>query len=196
MENTRDMEQYTNCIVFHVFCLVFNHVMTSSEPIQRILGIDPGFGRVGFGVIEKKGSEWVHVAHGLIETSPKKTFVERILEIHETLGKIIKQYEPTHAALEELFFYKNVTTAIQVGQARGVILLTLVQAGIPVDEFTPLEVKQSLTGYGRAEKGQIQKMVIMLLGLKEKKLQDDAADALAIALTASTLLQFKEKMKK
>ncbi len=167
-----------------------------SKTIERILGIDPGFGRVGFGIVEKQGTEWVHVAHGLIETSPKKTFVERILEIHQTLEKIIQEYQPTHAALEELFFYKNVTTAIQVGQARGVILLTLVQAGIPVDEFTPLEVKQSLTGYGRAEKGQIQKMVIMLLKLKEKKLQDDAADALAIALTASTLLNFKEKMKK
>jgi len=161
----------------------------------RILGIDPGFGRVGFGIVEKQGSEWTHVTHGCIETSAKKTFVERILEIHETLEKIIKKYQPTHAALEELFFYKNVTTAIQVGQARGVILLTLVQSGIPVDEFTPLEVKQSLTGYGRAEKSQIQKMVIMLLKLKEKKLQDDAADALAIALTAGQMLKFKQKIR-
>jgi len=192
VEDTRYMDNYTICILLHVFCLVFNIVMSPSTP-QRILGIDPGFGRVGFGIIEKQGSEWVHVAHGLIETSPKKTFVERILEIHQTLEKIIKHYKPTHAGLEELFFYKNVTTAIQVGQARGVILLTLVQAGIPVDEFTPLEVKQSLTGYGRAEKGQIQKMVIMVLKLKEKKLQDDAADALAIALTAGQMLKFKQK---
>ncbi len=160
--------------------------------MERILGIDPGFGRVGFGIIEKKGSEWLHVTHGLIETSPQKTFVERILEIHETLQKVIKKYEPTRAAIEELFFYKNVTTAIQVGQARGVILLTLVQANLPIDEFTPLEVKQSLTGYGRAEKGQIQKMVLMILKLKDKKLQDDAADALAIALTASQMLNFKK----
>ena len=130
-----------------------------SVKIERILGIDPGFGRVGFGIIEKRGSEWVHVVHGLIETSPKKTFVERILEIHETLQKIIIKYEPNRAAIEELFFYKNVTTAIQVGQARGVILLTLVQAGLTIDEFTPLELKQSLTGYGRAEKGQIQKRI-------------------------------------
>jgi crossover junction endodeoxyribonuclease RuvC len=168
----------------------------SSKKHERILGIDPGFGRVGFGVIEKRGSEWVHVVHGLIETSPKKTFVERILEIHQTLQKIIVKYEPTSAAVEELFFYKNVTTGIQVAQARGVILLTLMQAGLSVDEFTPLEVKQSLTGYGRAEKGQIQKMVLMVLRLKEKKIQDDAADALAIALTAGAIQKYKTKTKK
>jgi len=167
-----------------------------SVKIERILGIDPGFGRVGFGIIEKRGSEWVHVVHGLIETSPKKTFVERILEIHETLQKIIIKYEPNRAAIEELFFYKNVTTAIQVGQARGVILLTLVQAGLTIDEFTPLEVKQSLTGYGRAEKGQIQKMVLMILKLKDKKIQDDAADALAIALTASQMLSLRKRIQK
>ena len=177
---------------YDTMCVVVSDCMHHKKT-ERILGIDPGFGRVGFGIIEKNGTEWVHVAHGLIETSSKKTFVERILEIHETLQKIIREYQPTHAAIEELFFYKNVTTAIQVGQARGVILLTLVQAGIPVDEFTPLEVKQSLTGYGRAEKGQIQKMVIMLLHLKEKKLQDDAADALAIALTVSQMQNFKKR---
>lgn len=166
----------------------------NSKP-ERILGIDPGFGRVGFGIIEKKGSEWVHVLHGLIETSPKKTFVERILDIHEELQEIIKKYEPTRAAIEELFFYKNVTTAIQVAQARGVILLTLIQAGLTLDEFTPLEVKQSLTGYGRAEKGQIQKMVLMILKLKDKKIQDDAADALAIALTSSQMMKYKQNKK-
>lgn len=165
-----------------------------SKP-ERILGIDPGFGRVGFGIIEKRGANWVHVIHGLIETSPKKTFVERILEIHETLQTLIKKYEPTHSAIEELFFYKNVTTGIQVAQARGVILLTLIQAGLSVDEFTPLEVKQSLTGFGRAEKSQIQKMVLMVLGLKEKKIQDDAADALAIALTSAAIQKYKAKSK-
>lgn len=162
---------------------------------ERILGIDPGFGRVGFGIIEKKGSDWKHVVHGLIETSPKKSFVERLYEVHTEVEKIVKQFKPTRAAIEELFFYKNVTTAIQVGQARGAILLTLVQARIPVDEFTPLQVKQALTGYGRAEKGQIQKMVGMMLQLKQKKIQDDAADALAIALTAAASLQFHLKTK-
>jgi crossover junction endodeoxyribonuclease RuvC len=170
------------------------YMKSISQP-QRILGIDPGFGRVGFGIIEKRGMDWVHVVHGLIETSPKKTFVERILEIHETLQKIIIKYEPTRAAIEELFFYKNVTTGIPVAQARGVILLTLIQAGLSVDEFTPMEVKQSVTGFGRAEKGQIQKMVLMILKLKDKKIQDDAADALAIALTASQMMKYKQNKK-
>ena len=173
-------------------------MMTSAPSIptkDKILGIDPGFGRVGFGIIEKRGSEWVHVVHGLIETSSKKTFVERILEIHETLQKIIVKYEPNRAAIEELFFYKNITTGIPVAQARGVILLTLIQAGLQVDEFTPMEVKQSVTGFGRAEKGQIQKMVSMILKLKDKKIQDDAADALAIALTASQMMKYKQNKK-
>lgn len=152
---------------------------------MRIIGIDPGFGRVGFGVIEIKNKKTTHIAHGLIETSSKKSFVERLLDIHHALQKIIVEYQPNRAAIEELFFYKNVTTAIQVGQARGAILLTFSQAKIPVDEFTPLQVKQALTGYGRAEKGQIQRMVILILSLKEKKLQDDAADALAIAITGA-----------
>lgn len=158
----------------------------NSKPL-RILGIDPGFGRLGYGVIEQKDGDWIALDYGCIETSPKKTFVERILQIHNELKEIIIKYQPTRAGVEELFFYKNVTTAVQVGQARGVVLLTLCQAGIPIDEFTPLEVKQALTGYGRAEKGQIQTMVTMLLKLKTKKIQDDAADALAVALTAGAM---------
>lgn len=157
-----------------------------SKPV-RILGIDPGFGRLGYGMIELVGRDWKALDFGCIETNSKKTFVERILEIHNELKIIIEKYKPTRAAVEELFFYKNVRTAVQVGQARGVVLLTLCQAGIPIDEFTPLEVKQALTGYGRAEKGQIQTMVAMLLKLKNKKIQDDAADALAIAITAGAM---------
>lgn len=167
--------------------------MSELRETERILGIDPGFGRVGIGIIEKKNNEWTHVAHGLIETSPKKTFLERIIEIHTKLEGIIKEYKPSRAAVEELFFAKNVTTAIQVAQARGAILLSLSQAGIPVDEFTPLEVKQALTGYGRAEKSQIQKMVLMTLHMKEKRLQDDAADALAVAITSGSSLAFLQK---
>ncbi|OGH64305.1 MAG: crossover junction endodeoxyribonuclease RuvC [Candidatus Magasanikbacteria bacterium RIFCSPHIGHO2_01_FULL_41_23] len=153
---------------------------------RRILGIDPGFGRVGVGIIEERGREWVAVYYGCIQTDPKKLFIERLLEIHNTLTKIITQHKPAFAAVEELFFYKNVTTAIQVGQARGVILLTLAQAGIVTHEFTPLEIKQTITGYGRAEKSQIQKMVRVLLHLDKKAIQDDAADALAVALTGAT----------
>ena len=169
--------------------------MSELKKTERILGIDPGFGRVGIGIIEKRNNEWVHVAHGLIETNSKKKFVERIEEIHDKLEFVLKKYQPTRAAVEELFFAKNVTTGIQVAQARGAILLSLTQAHIPIDEFTPMEVKQAITGYGRADKTQMQKMVIMLLSLKVKKLQDDAADALGIALCCSAGLSFRLKMK-
>lgn len=152
---------------------------------RRILGIDPGFGRVGVGIIEEMGREWQVVYYDCIKTNPRHKFLERLIEINKALQTIIIKYKPTEAAVEELFFAKNVTTAIQVGQARGVILLTLAQAKLPVREFTPLEVKQAITGYGRAEKGQIQRMVRVLLNLKTKTVQDDAADALAVALTAA-----------
>jgi crossover junction endodeoxyribonuclease RuvC len=158
----------------------------------RILGIDPGFGRIGFGVIEASGGEWKPVAHGCIETSPKKSFIERLEDLHADLNYVIKKHQPTHSAVEELFFYKNVKTAIDVGQARGVILLTLREAGLPVFEYTPLQVKQSITGYGRAEKGQLQRMVKMVLGIKKAITPDDAADALAVALTCGASLKMDE----
>ncbi|MFA7314404.1 MAG: crossover junction endodeoxyribonuclease RuvC [Candidatus Magasanikbacteria bacterium] len=156
---------------------------------QRILGIDPGFGRIGWGVIENKQGKWVGVAYGCIETDKKKDFVSRLEEISLNLTEIIKKYKPEFSAVEELFFYTNVTTAIKVGQARGVILLTLKQQNVIVYEFTPLQVKQSITGYGRAEKGQLQRMVKMMLGVKKPITPDDAADALAVALTCSTGLK-------
>ncbi len=157
---------------------------------EIIIGIDPGFGRVGYGIIEKvsDGREWQSVDFGCIETSAKKTFVERISEIHEELIRLIKKHKPTRMAVEELFFFKNLKTAVEVGQARGVILLTGVENGLPIDEFTPLQVKQAITGYGRAEKDQMQKMVAMVLGIKEKIKSDDAADALAVALCAGQSL--------
>lgn len=160
----------------------------------RILGIDPGFGRVGYGVIEKQNGDWVHIAHGCINTVIDNPFIERILSIQKELKYIIDKYNPTNAAVEDLFFYKNVKTAIKVGQARGVILLTLAQSGLDIDEFTPLQVKQAITGYGRAEKNQIQKLIQIHLKMKEKPKQDDAADALAIALTCGASLKFKEKI--
>lgn len=161
---------------------------------ERVLGIDPGFGRMGWGVVEKRNGDWKHVAHGCIETDKKAKFIDRLQEIHNDLTKIIAKYQPTNSAVEDLFFYKNAKTAIQVGQARGVILLTLNQAGLPIDEYTPLQVKQSMTGYGRAEKGQMQKIVQVHLQMKEKITQDDAADALAIALTCAYSLMFKSKI--
>ena len=158
------------------------------EKKETILGIDPGFGRMGFGIIEKNGSDWQAVAYGCLETSAKTSFVDRLAELHEEMIRLIKIYKPTRVAVEKLFFFKNVKTATDVGQARGVILLSAVECNLPVDEFTPLQIKQAITGFGRAEKDQIQKMVAMILGLKCKIKSDDAADALAIALTAGQSL--------
>ncbi|MBI2444596.1 MAG: crossover junction endodeoxyribonuclease RuvC [Candidatus Magasanikbacteria bacterium] len=159
--------------------------------MQRILGIDPGFGRMGYGVIEKKDNDWRAVAYGCLETSVKKSFVERLAEVHAAVGKLIKEYQPGRLAVEELFFFKNAKTAMAVAQARGVIILTAVENGLPVDEFTPLQVKQAMTGYGRAEKRQLQKLVALLLGITGKIKSDDAADALAVALTAGQSLWAK-----
>lgn len=155
----------------------------------RILGIDPGFGRVGYGVIEQlKNNEWKALSYGCISTDPKNSFVDRLKDIHEELLDLIKKHKPDRLAVEEIFYFKNAKTVIEVAQARGVIVLTGVEAGLPVDEFTPLQVKQAMTGYGRAEKGQMQKMVAVILKINEKIKSDDAADALAVALTAGQSL--------
>ncbi len=160
---------------------------------EVILGIDPGFGRVGYGIIKKdKQGEWKAVVYGCIETSAKNNFVSRLKEIRIELLKIIKNFQPTRMAVEELFFFKNVKTAIEVGQARGVILLTGVEENLAIDEFTPLQVKQAVTGYGRAEKAQMEKVVATILGIKEKIKSDDAADALAVALCAGQSLWIKK----
>ncbi len=164
--------------------IFFVHIyMNSKLATQRIIGIDPGFGRVGWGVIEGSGRDWVHVAHGCIETNAKESFVQRLKEISEVLNNIIEQYVPTHSAVEELFFVKNVTTGIQVGQARGVILLSLIQSDLPIFEYTPSAIKLAVTGYGNSDKQQIQKMVQMQLNLKNIPKPDDAADGLAVAMT-------------
>jgi crossover junction endodeoxyribonuclease RuvC len=162
--------------------------MKQKQTKKRILGIDPGFGRMGWGVIEGRKDQWQYIAHGCIETDKKKSFVERLEILYAELSDVIKVYAPAHSAVEDLYFNKNVTTAVQVAQARGVILLTLSQAGLGISEVTPLQVKQAVTGYGRADKGQVQKMVQMLLCLKEKPKQDDAVDALAVALTCAASL--------
>jgi len=161
---------------------------------ERILGIDPGYGRTGFAIIEKQNGEWQALGWGCIETSIKDPFKDRLIELHQSLQKVISKYQPTRSAIEELFFAKNVKTAMKVGQARGVILLTCVENKLPVDEFTPLQVKQAVTGYGRAEKGQVQKMLKILLKISKKITPDDAADALAVALTCGVSLKMRQKM--
>jgi len=154
---------------------------------MRILGIDPGFGRIGWGIIEFKKGEWIHIAHGCVETYSKDSFARRLIHIEQSISELIKMYQPTVAGVEELFFYKNVTTAVHVGHARGVILLTLSHHNVPIHEYTPLQVKSAITGYGRADKKQMQVMIQMQLGLRKKIHSDDAADALAVALTCGVI---------
>ena len=158
--------------------------MSITPPSERLLGIDPGFGRMGYGVIEKTRTGWKVITYGCVETPPKSRFLDRLTTLSRELEQLIQFHKPTHAAVEELFFFNNAKTAIDVGQARGVILLTLHNHRLPIDELTPLEVKQAVTGQGRADKEQVERMVRLTLNIKEKITPDDAADALAIAIAA------------
>jgi len=156
-----------------------------------ILGIDPGLAITGYGVINETQKIEL-IDYGCIYTNLKFSTSERLKKIHQELKKIIKKYKPDKIAVEELFFAKNAKTALKVGEARGIILLTIKQNKIPLFEFTPLQVKQAVTSYGRASKQQIQQMIKAILNLKEIPKPDDAADALAIAITcAQTKLQYK-----
>jgi crossover junction endodeoxyribonuclease RuvC len=150
---------------------------------MRILGIDPGIGRCGWGVIEVQASKLKMLDCGCIETSPKNTVEKRLEEIHAQITKLIKTYSPDVLSIEELFFNTNAKTAFVVGQARGVILLAAAQNNLTIAIYTPLQVKLALTGYGRAEKPQVGQMVKTLLGLKEIPKPDDIADGLAVAIT-------------
>jgi crossover junction endodeoxyribonuclease RuvC len=149
----------------------------------RVLGIDPGLARMGWGVVERKGSAFQALAYGTLETKAGKPLPERLIDIFEGLQSLLMKYRPDVAAMEELFFSKNAKTAIVVGQARGVSLLACGLARVPVAEYRPMEIKQGVTGWAGADKGQVQKMVKMLLGLTEIPRPDDTADALAIAIT-------------
>jgi len=152
---------------------------------MRILGIDPGTGIVGFGIIDRKGIKNTMVDAGVIRTPANDPAHERLKIIYDDLKGIIEEHKPEIMVVEQLFFAQNVTTAMTVSQARGVILLLGEQMGLKIHEYTPLQIKQALTGYGRAEKSQIQEMVRLQLNLKETPKPDDAADALAAALTFS-----------
>lgn len=159
------------------------------------MGIDPGYGITGFGIIEVNGSQLRCLDYGVIRTSVGEDFSQRLKYLYKDLQTLLKKYNPDIVAVEELFFFKNVKTAIKVSHARGVILLTAIQAGKEIVEFTPLQVKQAISCYGRAEKLQVQKMVRTFLNLKELPKPDDAADALAIAICASSsLLNLKSKI--
>ncbi len=149
---------------------------------SKILGIDPGTATTGWAVLEEKNGQVKTIAYGHISTDKNLSDETRILEISKDLEDIIKKYAIKEAAIEELFFFKNKKTVIQVAQARGAILLTLANKNVRMCGYTPLQIKQSLTGYGRAEKKQIQEMTKRILGLKDLPKPDDTADAIAIAL--------------
>jgi len=159
---------------------------------QKILGVDPGYGRIGFGIIRENNNDLKYIDHGCIETSKDLELNKRLIQIKEALKKILSEYNPDVAAVEELFFCKNVKTAIDVGQARGVILLSLSEFELNIEEYTPKQIKSTLTGKGNADKKQIQQMVKMQLDLNKKPSQDDAADALAVALCSSLTHSFSK----
>jgi len=157
---------------------------------MRIIGIDPGTGILGFGIIETNGSNAQLVDAGVIRTPVHEDDAVRLQTIFEELTDIIVQTKPQQMSVEKLFFARNVTTAMTVAQARGVVLLCGKQAGLALFEYTPLQIKQAITGYGKAEKKQMQEMVRVLLGLSEIPRPDDAADALAAALTHAASARF------
>ncbi|MBQ3321034.1 crossover junction endodeoxyribonuclease RuvC [Candidatus Saccharibacteria bacterium] len=155
---------------------------------MRILGIDPGIGICGFGLIEAMtGSGAKALDYGAVTTKVDAPLPARLKELYDSLTEVFKQTKPEVIAVEKLFFSKNITTGIAVAEARGVILLVAEQNGLPVYEYTPNEIKKCLTGYGSATKTQMEEMARIHLGLKEKPKPDDAADALAVAITCSFL---------
>ncbi|MGN0563924.1 MAG: crossover junction endodeoxyribonuclease RuvC [Candidatus Heritagella sp.] len=150
---------------------------------MRILGIDPGYATVGYGVVDVQGGRYRSVEHGAIVTRPEDDFPRRLEIIFDAAYSVMQKYRPEALSLEKLFFANNKTTAIGVAEARGVILLAARKAGLPVYEYTPMQVKQAVTGYGGAQKPQVQEMVRRLLCLQSVPKPDDTADALAMAIT-------------
>ena len=149
---------------------------------MKILGIDPGYAILGWGIIEKTGNKFRPIDYGAITTDKDMPMPERLQVLYDELREIIREHDPEVASIEKLFFNTNTTTAINVGQARGVAILACVQGDLQVAEYTPLEIKQALVGYGRADKKQVQFMVKTMLNLKEVPKPDDTADALAAAI--------------
>ena len=165
---------------------------------MRALGIDPGTATMGWGVVEDDGSGGLSlVDYGAFLTSKDLPLSRRLQSLYADLTALIQRYHPDSAGVEELFFSKNVTTAISVSHARGIVLLALANADVPVEEYRPMAVKLAVTGYGHADKSQIQEMVRLQLGLDQIPRPDDAADALAIAIchtiTAPTLQRYQEE---
>ncbi|MCR5481510.1 MAG: crossover junction endodeoxyribonuclease RuvC [Clostridia bacterium] len=170
---------------------------------MRILGIDPGYAIMGYGVIEKKGNHFKPIGFGSVTTDADMEMSMRLKHLYNSLMEIIAHYEPDVVSIEELFFNNNAKTAIMVGQARGVAVLACANSGMPIYEYTPLQIKQALVGYGRAEKKQVQQMVKTMLHLESVPKPDDTADALAAAIchghaadSALKVAKFAEKLPK
>ena len=149
---------------------------------MRIIGIDPGYAIMGWGILDLKGNKFSVVDYGSITTDAGVDAAKRLQHIYAELGAVIAKYEPEEAAIEELFFNNNAKTVILVGEARGIAVLACANAGLEISEYTPLQIKQALVGYGRADKKQVQAMVKAILNLKEVPRPDDTADAVAAAI--------------
>lgn len=163
---------------------------------MRIIGIDPGYAIVGYGIIDVVNGKNILVEYGAITTSQRKSPEQRLLDIYIDLNGLLTEFQPDCAAMEKLFFNTNTTTGIGVAKACGVIQLCLVQRSLPISEYTPIQVKETVVGYGKAEKKQVQYMVPKLLGIKETPKPDDAADALAVAITHSHMYKFMDLKKR
>lgn len=169
---------------------------------MRILGIDPGYAILGWGVVDRVGNNFKVVAYGAITTDKDMPMTGRLEYIYDSLRDIIGEYRPEVAGIEQLYFNSNAKTAINVGQARGVAVLACIKGGLQVEEYTPLQIKQALVGYGRADKKQVQFMVKTMLGICEVPKPDDPADALAAAIchgnsasTRARMRAIKEKIR-
>ena len=163
-------------------CLLASKGKRKGDGAVIILGIDPGLAIVGWGVIEYRNTRFRTLAYGSIQTPAGMRTEERLKAIYEGMKELIETYHPEAMSVEELFFTNNVTTGIRVAEARGVILLSAEQAGIPIQEYTPMQVKQAVVGYGKADKRQVIAMVTRILNLEKPPKPDDTADAIAIAI--------------
>ena len=161
----------------------------------KILGIDPGYAILGYGIIEMQGSKFSLIDYGTINTDVSMEMPDRLVQIYSGLMEIIEKYKPDEVAIEELFFNQNTKTAMMVSQARGVAILAIANSQLDTNEYTPLQVKQGIVGYGRADKKQVQVMVKNILNLLENPKPDDAADALAIAICHGHTAEYNKKMK-
>ena len=161
---------------------------------MRIIGIDPGYAITGFGVIEYNGNHFELIKAGAIETKAGVPFPNRLQKIYDDMTDLIEEYKPDAISIEELFFNTNTTTAIGVAQGRGAVLIAASKTATPIYEYTPLQVKQSITGYGRADKKQVQMMVKALLGLEKIPKLDDTTDAMAIAICHAHSNKFAQKI--